>query len=1077
MLKSPFPPVAMSMSIPTHQLPRLLTCLALIACVPPVANTLGQTAAETGISFSRDVLPILSDRCFHCHGPDASDRQADLRLDLLDAAVADRGGYAAITPRSIENSELFTRITTDDPDRLMPPADSHCKPLSPSEIETIRAWIEAGAPWGRHWAFEPPQRPNRDAGSATEDPLDVNPIDRLVRRRLAAAGLDLAREAPPATLLRRLSLDLIGLPPTPEELDAFLQDRSPDAYERAVDRLLASPHHGERLAMWWLDAARYSDTDGFQGDATRTNWPWRDWAVRAFNENLPFDQFTIQQFAGDLLPEATTEQILATCFHRNHMTNGEGGRDPEESRIDYVIDRVNTTGTVWLGLTLGCAQCHAHKFDPISHEDYYSLFAFFNSIDEDGKAGGGAKPFLKYRSPHVGPAVAEAQGWVDKWDRIAAAAKQTALADYPAWLAEQIASVTAGYTPWRSPEMRELRSVEGTELVRSDDGVISTQGPHPRQEDYVIAFHPGAGPLSALRLEVFTDPGHTGGKYSRGKTGNFILTNVKLQLRRRGVSQVRDVEFETAIANIEQQVSGRNYGKVKDTLDDDPRNGWTLPEETAAATAVATFVLAQPLTLAADEELVLWLFHRSTDGDANIGRFRLTLTDQVGAGVRSLDPMPVEQLAAIVAAIEPDMPIELATVQPRIDEPLRERLIAQFLHGREVYQAAKRRADEAQRHLASVRSATGDLDVMVLGERAAPRPTHVLVRGVWDQPGEPVERRFPTAILPWPAAELQSPTDGQAESGNLTRLDLARWLVHPDNPLTARVVANHLWQITFGDGLVRTVEDFGLQGERPTHPELLDWLAVELVESGWDLRHLLRLMVTSRVYRQSSFASPTALEADPDNRLLARGARYRLPSWMIRDAALRSSGLLNPAIGGPPVFPQQPPGVWEEIFMGRYTYHPSPGPAQYRRSLYAFWRRSSAPTFLFDAAQRRVCEVQTLRTNTPLQALTLLNDTGMLEAAVALAREVVAAEATPAARVRRLFLQVCSREPSAAEMQILQATLARAATHYQSHPADAQAVITAGQGEPLPDDQAAEVAAHAILASSVFNLDEAMTHE
>lgn len=346
------------MSIPTHLRLRLFTCLALLGWALPAPNTWGQTVAKAEISFSRDVLPILSDRCFHCHGPDASDRQADLRLDLLEAAVADRGGYAAITPRSTENSELFARITTDDPDRLMPPADSHRKALSPSEIEILRAWIEAGAPWGQHWAFEPPQRPTWDAGSATDDSLDVNPIDRLVRRRLAAAGLELAPEASPATLLRRVSLDLIGLPPTPEELEAFLKDRSPDAYERAVDRLLASPHHGERLAMWWLDAARYSDTDGFQGDATRTNWPWRDWAVRAFNENLPFDQFTIQQFAGDLLPDATAEQILATCFHRNHMTNGEGGRDPEESRIDYVIDRVNTMGTVWLGLTLGCAQCH-----------------------------------------------------------------------------------------------------------------------------------------------------------------------------------------------------------------------------------------------------------------------------------------------------------------------------------------------------------------------------------------------------------------------------------------------------------------------------------------------------------------------------------------------------------------------------------------------------------------------------------------------------------------------------------------------------------------------------------------------
>jgi len=1072
--------------------------------------TRAQDGADGQVDFARDVLPILSDRCFHCHGPDESDRQADLRLDLEAELTADRGGYATVVPGSVDASELFDRITTTDVDRVMPPLDAQRTPLSDAEIAAIRGWIEAGAPWAKHWAFEPPRKADGLIADGGDDGKAENPIDILVRRRLGLRGLELAPEAPPEVLLRRLSFDLIGMPPTAEELDRFLADPSPAAYAQQVERLLASPHHGERMAMWWLDAARYSDTDGFQGDATRTNWPWRDWVVRAFNENLPFDRFTLEQFAGDLLPDATPEQVLATCFHRNHMTNGEGGRDPEESRIDYVIDRVNTVGTVWLGLTLGCAQCHAHKFDPISHDDYYRLFAFFNSIDEDGKAGGGAKPFLKYRSPAAEPAVDEARVWAERQEQVEQQAKREALDDFPAWLTERIASVRDGFKPWQVPDIRRVDAVEGTEVVLLEDNTIATAGPQPRQEDYLITMHPGERRVTALRLEVLADPSHTGGKYSRGRTGNFILTNVKLQIRRRGFSQVREVDLETALASVEQKVTGRNYGNVKDTLDDDPRNGWTLPEEWVAGddvagtdvagddvagaddaaagrserpSPVAQFVLAQPTVVADDEELVLILQHRSTDGDANLGRFRITLTDQAGPAVRSLDPMPLEQLAVVVSAEdvqgtdEPADPDSLAQadaaedddeidrIRTRIDESLEARLVDQFLQDRDDYQQAKRRADEARRHLAAVRAGAGELKVMVLGERSEPRLSHVLVRGVWDQHGASVEPGFPGAILPGePGADS-------------TRLDLARWLCHPEHPMTARVVVNHLWQIAFGSGLVRTPEDFGLQGEAPTYPELLDHLAVELIESGWDVRHLLRLMVTSRVYRQSSEMTPEALQADPENRWLARGPRYRLPSWMIRDAALRGAGLLNPAIGGPPVYPYQPAGVWEEIFMGRYSYHPSPGPAQYRRTLYAFWRRSSSPTFLFDSAQRRVCEVQLSRTNTPLHALTLLNDVGMLESSVALARRVIAGEPDPNRRLRFAFRQILSRDPDPGEAEVLHATWSRAAEHYANHPADAQALVAIGQGESLHADEAAEVAAYAILASSIFNLDEAMTYE
>lgn len=1067
---------------------------ATVFCCVLAADETGVKPSNGGeIRFSRDVLPILSDRCFHCHGPDESHREADLRLDLLEDATADRGGYSAITPGMAEASELIKRIVAEDDDLKMPPPDSHRKPLSPEEIQMLRRWIDAGAAWGRHWAFEKPVRPT------IEQVGQSHPIDALVRRELAAAGM---RQSPPAdfrTLIRRLSFDLIGMPPTPQEVEAFVNDSAVDpvgAYQKLVDRLLQSPHFGERMAMWWLDAARYADTDGFQGDATRTNWPYRDWVVDAFNRNQPFDQFTIEQFAGDLLPDATPEQILATCFHRNHMTNGEGGRDPEESRIDYVIDRVNTTGTVWLGLTLGCTQCHSHKFDPISHKDYYSLFAFFNSIDEDGKAGNAAKPYLKYKSPAAEAAVVEAQGWADRCGKAESSSRQMALASFDDWLDSQIDTIVAagkGFTPWVSPTITELTSAQGTTLECLPDGDFVTSGPAPRQDDYRIVVRSGLSSITGLRLEVLADPSHTNGKWTRGKDGLFVLTNVKLQVRKAGDFQVREVDIASASANVEVKVKGRNYGLVADVLNDDPRNGWTVDAEIETTiTPTAVFALSSPLVLAEDEELVLWLMHRSTDGEANIGRFRISLTDQSGAAVRSTDPMPIQRLAAAIeVAGQADGDGTAATVAPTIDrtqlvdEPLKKQLVDQFLFDHPSFQSAKRTADSARRHLGAVKKAAGEMDVMVLAERSEPRRTHILQRGVWDQKGDEVTAGFPEAIL-----ARQSDTAA-------TRMDLARWLVDPDNPLTARVIANHLWQIAFGEGLVRTPEDFGLQGEAPTHPDVLDWLAVELVQSGWDIKHVLRTIVNSETYRQSSDADADAIELDPANKMLARGARFRLPSWMIRDAALRSSGLINTTLGGPPVMPYQPAGVWEEIFMGRYSYDPSPGPAQYRRTLYAFWRRSSAPTFLFDSAQRRVCEVKTMRTNTPLHALTLLNDVGMLEAAATIAvsagemitvddsgsdtRNVSSVDLIDEC-FQEIFRRVLSRPAVAVEIDAMRETFQQSYTHYIEAPNDAKSLVDIGQSKPEgpTDGSVAFVARRAalmIVASMVMNLDEAITRE
>ncbi len=991
-------------------------------------------AAEDEVRFGRDVLPILSDRCFHCHGPDESERKAELRLDLQESALK------VITPGNAATSDLIARVVSTDPDELMPPPDSHRKPLSESEVAILKRWIDAGAPWGKHWAFEKPERPTVPEGGAT-------PIDAFVRDRLTKEGLASARRAALHTQLRRAAFVLTGLPPNDSLLERFTSEEDPIAWETVVDELLESPHHGERLAMWWLDAARYSDTDGYQADAERTNWPWRDWVVQAFNDNMPFDQFTIEQFAGDLLESPTPEQTLATCFHRNHMANGEGGRHPEESRIDYVIDRVNTTGTVWLGLTLGCTQCHSHKFDPVSHEDYYSFFAYFNSIDETGAAGGKAKPFLNYKSPLAARAVKEMTATVAERVPILEAARSVAEARFEAWLEEHRKQLGRDYEAWHPLLPSKVTSVEGTDLVVESGGTIQATGPNPKQDDYRIHAPTDLRRVTGWKLEVLPHTAHSKGGLSRGQSGEFILTNVKLQIHTEGQSQLREVALSGAKASVEKESSGgRRYAKVKDTLDDDPRNGWTTEGHEVTQAKVAVFSLSEPLVLASNQKLLFTLLHRSTLGDANIGRFRLSVTDELGETIRDVNTSPQEDLAKA----------------SELNGSLRKRLMAQFLEDDAAYQQAKSAHAEAERQLDMAKTAAGELAVQILSERTEPRETHVLERGVWDAKGTVAQPGVLPAVLPW--------TSDKAAD----RLDLAHWLVSPENPLTARVVVNHLWQIVFGAGLVRTPEDFGLQGEQPTHPDLMDWLAVELIESGWDLRHLIRVMVSSEIFRQDSAMTGAMLERDPENRLLARALRYRLPAWMLRDAALTASGLLNPAVGGPPVKPYQPEGVWEEIFMGRFTYRPSVGPAQYRRTLYAYWRRSSAPTFLFDSSQRRVCEVRTRRTNTPLQALTLLNDQTMLESSRVLA-ETAQTESRP---LRWMARRVLGRQISTDEQRVFQREHAKAVALYAVRPDEAKALLTTGQ-QHAPDgrDQWPSLAANMLVASMLLNLDEAITHE
>lgn len=1014
---------------------------------------MGIVQGEESVDFSTEVLPILSDRCFHCHGPDGSHRKANLRLDEEASAKTNE----VIVAGDLKASELWHRITTSDPDELMPPPDSHRKPLTDSEREVIRTWIEQGATWGKHWAFEKPVKATVPEVAVSKTNLTekvAHPIDAFVRARLAKVEMEAAPRAELGTLLRRVSFDLTGLPPTEAEVleSEILKERFD--WGAFVDRKLASKHHGERLAMWWLDAARYSDTDGYQQDTNRANWPWRDWVIDAFNANMPFDQFTIEQFAGDLLTNATPEQVLATGFHRHHMTNGEGGRHREESRIEYVMDRVNTMGTVWMGMTLGCAQCHDHKFDPVSQKDYYSLFAFFNSINETGAAGTGAGPHLSYQPKYFAEAVTDAEAHEAVCKKRMDKENVAMHARFNTWLEGIRKTLPKDYTAWRmlGPKVvRSTRSTEGTTFSVETNGVVQTAGPVLFQDDYRVTFRlpEGMKRIAGWKLEVFPHKSHTEERFGRGKSGNFILTNVKMMVRRPGSASEEDIEHIRARATKEHKpAKGELYGSVGQTLDDDPRKGWTLPPDHKESVQ-ALFTLKEPVAVNPEDEVTIVLYQRSTSGDANIGRFRLSVTDQRGITTERFETPIMDQLARL----EGDVP-----------GGLRKQLRDQFSLDDAEFQRIKQILVNANNELKGARNGWKMQKVQVLGERGGPRDSHILVRGVWDAKGEKVPLAVPRAILP------AAPEDTQS------RLDLANWIVSPENPLTSRVIVNHLWQMMFGSGLVRTMEDFGLQGEVPTHPALLDWLAVELVESGWDIRHIFRLIATSETYRQQSFVSAEMLEADPKNRLLARGARFRLPAWMIRDNALASSGLLNPIIGGPPVKPWQPDGVWNEMFMGRFTYKPSVGAAQYRRTLYAFWRRSAAPTFLFDSSQRRVCEVGIRRTNTPLHALTLWNDKTMLESSRFLAER----RDRDADGISYMARRVLGRKLSTEETIVMKGHFTKMLAHYKANPKEAAELLMIGQQEPpegADDARLASLAARMVVASMLFNLDEAMTHE
>ncbi|MCW1925089.1 DUF1553 domain-containing protein [Luteolibacter arcticus] len=999
--------------------PRLALALAVVL-----------SAAAEEVDFATQVQPILSEYCYHCHGPDAGTREAELRLDTKEGAYRVKDGLAAIHPGDSTTSEVIRRVLSDDPEVVMPPPKSK-RVIPAADKELLKRWVDEGAKWGEHWAFVAPKRPEVPGGLP-------HPIEALVGERLKKEKLSPAPEAPKEKLLRRVSLDLTGLPPTAAELDGFLADHSPDAYDKAVDRLLASPRFGERMVWDWLDAARYADTNGFQGDPTRAMWYWRDWAIRAFNENMSYDRFTVEQLAGDLLPNPTQDQLLATGFHRNHMINGEGGRIPEESRVDYVMDRTETTATVWMGLTFQCSRCHDHKFDPISQRDYYQLSAFFNSIDESGgnDAGGLAHPVMTLATPEETQRIASLKLAESTARQERDALAKAVAGDQASW-EKSLAVTSAAPVEWTVLHPESATSEAGATLMPQPDGSILVSGTNAETDEYLVLARNALKSVTAMKLEALPDPSFGNGGPGRANNGNFVLGELVV------LGGGEPLGLEPVSADFEQ--GGWPLRHVADGKDD---TGWAvMPAFGKAHEAVIAF--DAPVPGRQPETLSFRLRFRTSNKQHTLGRFRISITN---APRTLLRPVPDAVKAALAVAAE-------------------QRNAAQQNTVRDFHHATEPRLVASNKRLAAATSARESAEqalpkTMIMRERAKPRDTHILIKGNWEARGDKVGYGVPAILPPLPAGEPPN------------RLTLAKWLVSPEHPLTARVTVNRYWQMFFGTGLVKTAEDFGVQGERPVHPQLLDWLAVEFRESGWDVKKLLRLIVTSATYKQSSVVPPGMAERDPDNRLLARGPRHRLPSWMLRDQALAASGLLVEKVGGPPVKGYQPAGVWEDATFGQIQYVQDHGDALYRRSLYTFWRRIVGPTMFFDVASRQSCAVRTGLTNTPLHALVTLNDVTYTEAARVLAQRMMKeGGGSDDLRLTHGFRLCTSRAPDEADVRLLLSALKLLRQQYQADPEAARKLIAAGESKPDAALDSVELAAFTGMASLLLNLDETLCNE
>ena len=1031
----------------------------------------GETRAQD-VQYNRDVRPILADKCFRCHGPDAAARESELRLDERQDATKDRGGHRVIEPGNPASSELIRRITSVDDDECMPPRNSGFT-LNSVEIEILSQWIRSGAEYQPHWSFTPPRRP--PFPSVKHEAWPMNPIDRFVLANRERHGLEPSAAAENATLIRRVTLDLTGLPPTLREIDGFERDSIDDhkaAYLNLVDRLLASPRYGERMAPGWLDAARYADTNGYFTDNDRTMWPWRDWVINAFNSNMPFDRFTIEQLAGDLLPDSTIDQRIATGFNRNHMVNNETGIIEEEFRVEYVVDRVDTTATVWMGLTIGCARCHDHKYDPISQKDFYRFFSFFNNVPERGLGGssGNAAPLLKLPTPDQQNRLDQLPGKIAAAQREFAAIQKELDDAQSAWESTAVASFPRSAILGLVAHFAldgELPVESGIASIGIVEGLIGKAAKF--DGDACISIADG---VDFDRHDAFSF-----GAWIRPEAAGCVLSKMDDALDMRGF----DVTLRKgkAIVNLVHRWN-RSAIRVATTASL-PMGQWqhlmVCYDGSGKAAGAKVYLDGQLQSVDVVQDTLAGTIRNQQP--LRIGRRQASasyqgLVDDVRIYDRQLSAEEVHRLATqqLVRGIVATPPENRSAVQQR-------KLRTWFLQNRadDRFASATTKPDELrdeQRELAQSVATT-----MVMQEADRPRPAFLLLRGEYDQHGAEVAVGVPDFLSPGRIGHPAAATAEGLPIGPVNRLDLARWLVDRSNPLTARVTVNRLWQQLFGTGIVRTVDDFGTQGEWPSHPELLDWLAVELVDSGWDMQHLLRAIVTSATYRQSSNCSGQFYSQDPDNRLLARGSRFRMDAEMLRDNALAISGLLVEARGGPSVKPYQPAGLWREVtYDSDHAYEPDSGASLYRRSLYTFWKRQSPPPNMrvFDAPTRETCTVRRSRTNTPLQALALMNDPTFVEASRRLAeRMMVEAAGDPSQQIIFAFRSATARRPTADEFDVLLDVFRVQKKEFTTSQSEALKLLSVGDSKRNDTLNVAEHAAWTVVTSMILSLDETIT--
>ena len=1159
---------------------------------------------ETGpVRYGRDIRPILSDRCFLCHGPDRANQQAGLRLDIRELAVAPRKNGAAIVPGDAAASDLWKRINDHDPDRVMPTPESGKRPLSDGEKALLRRWIEEGASYESHWAFQPP------AASAVPSVRDAawprNDVDRFVLARMERAGTHPSDEADGEDLVRRLYLDLTGLPPTPEETDAYLSDARADRYERLFDRLTTEEpyrtRYAERMSVPWLDIARYADTSGIHMDAGRQMWLWRDWVIEAFRANKPYDQFIVEQLAGDLMPDATTDQVVASGFNRAHVTTDEGGAINEEYLLEYAVDRVNTTGAAFLGLSVGCARCHDHKFDPVTQEDFYSLIAFFNSNEEPGlysqlpDPNRAFEPFIEVPRKEDEAKLsilAEAERKAKEQQAGAGEAEKAELEAFVAGVRNGFAAVPATVVG--------ATSAAGAAMTVQPDGSVLAGGVNPANDEHVVVLRTEGTGMRLLMLEALTDPSLGAGRTGRGDNGNAVLDHIAVEAVSVADPARREpVELTWAWADYEQE--NGDY-RVVNALTKGEGRQWAVRSHEVGGMRTALFAAAKPFGFAGGTELRVTLHYHSPYAQHVFGRVRLTPMAAGEAALAQLPPAvsgwyiagpffgepragygieygPEKETAfrrgarfrageqedgwRYAPGVVDGQVVGLAAsvgsefVARQIYAPTARKLelsmgsddgIVMYLNGRKVHENQSDRAPAPDQDRVSLDLAAGENllvckivntgggagfysrmlpregefagemlalvagdahvrpeaadaarngwrvrfspgyiaaqreieriaaeraqmlastpKTMVMKELAMPRETFVHMRGAYDHPdrNRKVERAVPAALGALPADAPRN------------RLGLARWIVSRDNPITARVVVNRVWEQFFGNGIVRTSDDFGLQGEWPTNPELLDTLAVRFRDGGWDLRALVREIVTSATYRQTSRVRPEVVAADPGNRLLSYFPRQRLGAEQIRDQALYVAGLLVERPGGPSVKPYQPEGLWQEVAMlqsNTRVYQQGMGDELHRRSMYTYWKRAAPPPTMLtlDAPTREFCTTKRLVTNTPLQALVLWNDPQFVEAARMAAERTIRARADDRARLADLYRRATGTTPSEAMFERMSRVLAENRARYAAKPEDAEKLLDVGEVKSSADIDAAELAAWTMLANAVLSSD------